>query len=364
MNNIQKNKDTTGPFQADILLEARSAGKQYGILNRPTTLGEFMAIYFKSLQHKVQIEINRINLESNPLSAERIADQTQKFKDEKCSVLQADLCPKEIEYERLKHQKDACGLSWRDFCTDYLIRIVVFLLLLTDGILLYQALINSSFPRIGAILLAFGVSAGIFVSTGAFAEYIQNARTGKKKWLRAILISVVVYIAFFGIALLRGSAVQQDIAMEEGLGNAISTMPQSNPFALAGLSLFVFLIGLTITLRYRLTPEDRENRKVYRTIKSKMKECKEEIGVLKDEMNKLNDHADSVYQDAVITFEEAAHKKQTLTAIAHDALHEFIKTNMCYRKGPTPDFFANPPKFNFYSFLGNNPSSHPQNEII
>jgi hypothetical protein len=330
---------------------AELTGKQLGMKNQPKTVDEYKAQFFNLLEAKVQMYIDHTELDKKPLSAQVIAFETQKQKDNKNGNLQSELFDKEKQVQAKDAQLASIPCSRSTVIWHYCILGIILLLAFSESFVVYQALRFMHIPTFGAIIFALGLGLGITVATEYLAQYIKRAATTKIAFMRGVIITLLMYLLFLTIASIRISGMEQQQSIDSKMNGTQLSSQKLTPFWLAGLSTGLFVIGLLISIRHGLSKEERALMGEYVKTKKDRADLRKTIKGLHKQMDAEDKNAMAVSTQAVKVLEDATITESVLVRMAETAQAIFATTNMNFRQdGYCPEFFSTPPKFQLTFF--------------
>lgn len=338
-------------IQNELHTFAITTAKHLGLQSLPTSYGEYNALFLNVLKSKIQSYIKGIELDKKPQSQKAIAQAAQKTKDDTVRILRANLIDDETQKHVLGTEIQNMPFTKWDIVKYYLINLIVLLLSFAESFMVYSAFRNSGIPTTGAIVASLAIGLGLYVITDYIAYYLLASKKIWIAWIRGLYISLIMFLFFYGISLIRVSGMNADAALNKGFSDVPITTQGVPAYTLALISTGMFVIGVLITMWYGMSKDNKWLIRQYFKKWWQLRKIRRKISRIENKITQAEKEAFEVSKSAITTYEEAYTSQSLLNHYGNEAVALFISTNMKHRTdGYCPPFYTNPNEFNKSNF--------------
>lgn len=338
-------------IQNELHTFAIITGKQLGLQSLPKSFGEYNALFLNVLKSKIQSYIKGVELDKKPQTQKVLAQENQKAKDGTIRLLRSDLMDEETKKNMLEGQVEDMPFTKWGLLKHFCIKLVVLLLSFAESFMVYSAFRSSGIPTLGAAIASFAIGLGLYVITDYIAYWLLASKKMLIAWVRGIFISLIMFLFFYGISLIRVSGMSSEAEINKRFSDTPIVTQQIPAYTLALISTGMFMIGVLITMWHGLTKDEKELLKQYFKKWWQLRKVKRKINKIEGAIAETEKKAFEVSKQAITTYEEAYTSQSLLNHYGDEAVALFIATNMKHRTdGYCPPFFTNPNEFNKSNF--------------
>jgi hypothetical protein len=350
-------------FESDLTTYAQTEGKQNGNKNQPVTEEQFRALIINHIEAHGQELINKNHSQYAPISGAVVATELRNKADEDISKLRSSLNEKEHSITQLENEKKRLEAPVKSFWQRKLPVLAIGLISVAEAYFIFEALRNSGFPLLPALIFSAGLGAGLAYYTHIVARYIKRAAEKKQAMLRALVTLIPIAILFYFIGHIRGDAYNEAAALTAQSEQLAVPSDTANGGKIGLISFLLYCIGLVIGIRYAKTKEETDKETTYDQACKKLGDEKKQKDAIKTQIQEIEKDTAEKTEKALATYEHALAREKQIQVICKKALEGYASTNMRNRTdGQCPVFFSNLPQLYFTSLFTHAKKDNQANE--
>ncbi len=337
----------------ELIEYAVTRGEQHGIDNKPASVAEFRALIFNNIETNVQAAIDDNQRRHLLLSGMIRARQIRQVAQEKTAALRAKLNDltntirlllnekKQLtpDLERMQRRKWTYWGAW--------------FVAAGEGYFAFEALRYATMPPLPAIFTSICIAIIIGFGIDVAAGWIKKAKNRIQRIIRYSIVYIPAITGFYALGYLRAEGYNAVFNLKKGVGNInIPTTGHVSDWNITILSFLLFVAALAFSIKYHKTDKERELEQKYNLKCNEIAEVEAERQAILQEIRDIEAQADAQEKEALERFEYALSNENRLQTLAKEVLEKYKDKNMRFRPDKAcPDFFSNPPEFNFRLFF-------------
>lgn len=315
------------------------------------TVQIFKTVVIESVQVQVQKEIDKSHTALNPFTKKAIAQHAQKETAQKAELAIKEVHSLTENQLPIKRQIDSSHVSKWDVWNHRIGRMIIISFGLVEGFFLFQSLIYNGTYMMISVTIGLILAIGFVFLTEAKAKLLYAIENVWKRILIGFLMSIPVFIGLYCIGQFRVAGYESYRTIQVSLGNADLQTEVMSAITLAGISYLIYVLGLIISLKFYLNPEQKNSLNKYKKLTVQhfeIENIKEEI---QSHINQCQAEADKLSEEALKAWEEAVLNERRLVSIAQSARQTYINTYSKYATTILPEYLTNPPCFQFTLYV-------------